>query len=106
MELRKKKCVPCEGGIPSLKEPEILSLLKQLKGWESIGDKKIVKSFRFINFKHTVEFVNKVAAIAEQEGHHPDLHVSYGSCRVELWTHAVNGLTENDFILASKIDQL
>ncbi len=107
MELKKKKCAPCEGGVPPLKEPEIKELKKQVHNdWKVQDNHKIYREFRFVNFMHTMEFVNKVAEIAEQEGHHPDMHVSYGKLTIELWTHAIDGLSENDFILAAKIDDL
>ena len=107
MELEKRKCVPCEGGIPPLTEDEILEYITVInKGWIVSEDKKITRDFNFVNFKHTMEFVNKVAEIAEEEGHHPVLHIGYGSAAVELWTHAIDGLSENDFILAAKIDRL
>ncbi|NJK86898.1 MAG: 4a-hydroxytetrahydrobiopterin dehydratase, partial [Bacteroidales bacterium] len=99
------KCVPCEGGTPPLSEAEVLKYLKEVPQWVSEGD-KIYREFKFVNFKQTMDFVKQVADIAEEEGHHPDMYVSYGSCKVILWTHAINGLSENDFILASKIDTL
>lgn len=105
MELKNRKCVPCEGGIPPLNENQIKAFLSLIdKRWEVVGVKKIVKEYHFVSFKHTMDFVNKVAEIAEQEGHHPDLFISYDRCRLELWTHAIKGLSENDFILAAKID--
>ncbi|MFW5872349.1 MAG: 4a-hydroxytetrahydrobiopterin dehydratase [bacterium] len=107
MQLKNKKCVPCEGGIPPLKPGEINQIKKELKeGWNVVDYKKLVKEFKFVNFKHTMDFVNKVANISESEGHHPDLHVSYSKCLIELWTHAIGGLSENDFILAAKIDEI
>ena len=75
------------------------------KRWAVVEGKKIVKEYHFVSFKHTMDFVNKVAEIAEQEGHHPDMFISYDRCRLELWTHAIKGLSENDFILAS-IDEV
>lgn len=107
MELKKKNCVPCEGGIPPLTSDEVKTLLSQVNtSWNVIGNKKIEREFHFVNFVQTMEFVNKVAEMAEQEGHHPDLKISYGICKIILWTHAINGLSENDFILAAKIDEL
>ena len=102
-----KKCKPCEGGIPALIKKEIDKYMKELKaGWKVINNNKIVKEYFFVNFKHTMDFVNKVAHIADQEGHHPVMHVDYGKVKIELWTHAINGLSENDFILAAKIDNI
>lgn len=106
MELEKKKCIPCEGGIPPLTEEEILEYITVVKGWIIRDNKKITKAHNFVNFKHTMAFVNEVARIAEEEGHHPLMHIGYGSAEIELWTHAIDGLSENDFILAAKIDRL
>ncbi len=106
MSLKNKKCVPCEGGVPKLSTPEITKLLKQIKGWQATTNDKIQKVFRFKNFMHAIGFVNDMAVLAENEGHHPDFEVHYNVVTVTLWTHAVEGLTENDFILAAKIDEL
>jgi 4a-hydroxytetrahydrobiopterin dehydratase len=107
MDLKNLKCKSCEGGIPSLTALEISELKKQLQpAWNVINNMRITKEFLFINYKHTMSFVNKIAALAEQENHHPVLHVYYNKIEVEIWTHAINGLSENDFILASKIDGL
>jgi 4a-hydroxytetrahydrobiopterin dehydratase len=106
MELEKRKCIPCEGGIPALKEDEILEYITVVKGWVIKDNKKIIKTLHFVNFKHTMSFVNEVAKLAEKEGHHPVMHVSYGSVEIELWTHAIDGLSENDFIVAAKIDKI
>ncbi len=106
-ELAKKKCIPCEGNVPPFTKEEAKKLLKELDEWSIIDDAHLLaKSFRFKNFVETMKFVNDVARIAEEEGHHPDLTVSYGSVTVELMTHAIGGLSENDFILASKVDQI
>lgn len=107
MNLGKKKCKPCEGGIPPLNTKEVEEYMKQLKdGWSVTENQKISKEYSFVNFRHTMDFVNKVADLAEDEGHHPDMHVYYGKVVIELWTHAINGLSENDFILAWKTDRL
>jgi 4a-hydroxytetrahydrobiopterin dehydratase len=107
MDLSKKKCIPCEGGIPPLTEKEVSDFKKQISSdWKVIDNSKISKEFMFVNYRHTIDFVNKVAEIAESEGHHPVLHIFFGRAVVELWTHSVNGLSENDFILAAKIDKL
>jgi 4a-hydroxytetrahydrobiopterin dehydratase len=106
-ELASKKCVPCEGNVPPLTEAQARELLKELNDWSLIDEAHLLaKSFRFNNFAETMAFVNKVAAIAEEEGHHPDLTVSYGAVTVELMTHAIGGLSENDYIVAAKIDAL
>ncbi len=107
MELTKRKCKPCEGGIPKLTLPEIQEYQKSLnEPWEVVDEMKIVKSFQFKGYPEVIEFVNKVADLAEGEGHHPVMHVYFSVVRVELWTHAILGLSENDFILAAKIDEL
>src|SRR6056297_728025 len=100
MELEKKKCIPCEGGVPPLTEDEIMEYITLVKGWLVRDSKKIVREFNFVNFKHTMSFVNEIAGLAEEEGHHPVMQVSNGSVEVELWTHAIDGLSENDFIMA------
>jgi 4a-hydroxytetrahydrobiopterin dehydratase len=107
MDLSKKKCMPCEGGVPPLSEKEVKEYAGQISdNWKVIENSKITREFHFVNYRHTIDFVNKVADIAEGEGHHPDLHVFYGRVVVDLSTHSVNGLSENDFILAAKIDKI
>lgn len=107
MDLTKKTCVACEGGIPSMNEEEIATYIKEVSEWEVAADnKKIPRELKFKDFVEAIAFINKVADLAESEGHHPDINVSYNKVRIELWTHAINGLSENDFILASKIDRL
>lgn len=103
--LATKKCVPCEGGFPPLNEEAVQDYLQALPQWQADG-KSIFRMFAFKNYFRTIAFVNAVAWIAHGENHHPDLEVSYGSCRVSYTTHAVGGLTENDFICAAKVDQL
>jgi 4a-hydroxytetrahydrobiopterin dehydratase len=107
MDLTEKKCKPCEGGVPPLDRKAITEYKKQISvDWKVEELKKLTREFSFINYTHTMEFVNKVADLAEKEGHHPDMHVYYGKVVIELWTHSINGLSENDFIMASKIDKL
>ena len=107
MELSEKRCVACEGGTLPLTGDEAEILLKQVNGWKSSSDaKRIERTFKFKDFAEAVAFVNAVAAIADAEGHHPDLRVSWGKVVVELTTHAIGGLSENDFILAAKIDRI
>lgn len=107
-ELARKKCVPCEGNYPPLTPEAAAELHTQLNPeWMVVDDAHLItRHFTFPDFAHTMAFVNKVAAIAEEEGHHPDLTVTYGGVTVELMTHAIGGLSENDFILAAKIDEL
>lgn len=104
--LREKKCVPCEGGVPPLAGKKLLEYSSQLKkSWEVVDGKKIRYRFQFKDFKEAMEFVNNVASIAEQEQHHPDIKIVYNKVTIELWTHAIGGLSENDFILAAKIEE-
>ena len=107
-KLAKRRCVPCEGGVKPLSEAEARKLLPQLEqDWMLIdGGRMLARTFNFKNFVETMKFVNKVADVAEQEQHHPDMSVSYDTLSIELMTHAINGLSENDFILAAKIDEL
>jgi len=107
IKLSKRKCIPCEGDVPPLTEEEAEKLNLELNEWTLVdGAALLAKSFRFPDFTQTMVFVNKVAAIAEEQGHHPDMNVSYGGVTVELMTHAIGGLSENDFILAAKIDEI
>jgi 4a-hydroxytetrahydrobiopterin dehydratase len=105
MDLHKKKCVPCEMGGEPMSGKEVEKNLSKLYGWQLDG-KKIRREFVFKDFGEAMGFVNKVANIAESEGHHPDLHIHWNRVLVELWTHSVDGLTENDFIVAAKINRL
>ena len=103
--LDKKKCKPCEGGVPPLADAAISELLASLAGWERVGN-AIGKTYNFRNYYETMAFVNMTAWVSHKEDHHPDLHVGYNQCRVEYTTHAIGGLSENDFICAAKIDTL
>ena len=100
-----KECLPCEQKIGPLTKKESKELLKKVKGW-SLEGKKIVRKFVFRDFKEAMKFVNKVAVLAESEGHHPDVEIHWNEVTLVLWTHALNGLSENDFILAKKINVL
>lgn len=104
-DLANKKCKPCEGGLQPLLQDKINILIKQLDGWVQ-GDLTIGKVFDFKNYYQTMAFVNAVAWLSHREDHHPDLNVSYNKCHVEYSTHAINGLSENDFICAAKVDAL
>ena len=108
VELTRKKCVPCEGGVPALSTEQAHDLLKSLPGWELTPDGlRIRRLWVTKGFMPAIDFFNKVAALAEEEGHHPDLHLEgYRNAAVEITTHAIGGLSENDFILAAKIDAL
>lgn len=106
MDFTKKHCVPCEGGMPPLDASVIPDYLKYAPGWTSPDAKKITREMTFKDFREAMAFVNKVADLAESEGHHPDIYIFYNLVRFELSTHAVHGLSENDFILAAKINGL
>ena len=106
-ELSEKKCVPCEGGVARFNKEQIKTYMAALEGdWEVEEGTIISREFEFENFVEAMDFANKITTLAEEEGHHPDLHIYYGRCVVDLWTHAIGGLSENDFIMASKIDLL
>lgn len=103
--LSKKKCVPCEGGVPRLEGEELFAICQELGGnWTVVNEHHLEKEFHFKDFKEALAFTNNIAEIAEKEGHHPDIHLSWGKVRVLIWTHTINGLSENDFILAAKFD--
>ncbi|MBI2614059.1 MAG: 4a-hydroxytetrahydrobiopterin dehydratase [Candidatus Levybacteria bacterium] len=108
MDLTKKHCVPCEGGTPPLSNEKEDEMLKLIQGWMLVrkGTHKITRQFKFKDFKKAMEFVNKIAALAENEGHHPDIKIVYNKVQLGLFTHSVGGLSENDFIMASKINEL
>jgi len=105
-DLLKKKCIPCEGrGIKPLDRADVQKYLDKLQNWILDKDaKKISKEFKFKDFIGAINFVERVADVAEMEGHHPDIHIHYNKVLLELWTHAIGGLSENDLILAAKID--
>ena len=107
-ELRQKKCEPCEGGVEKLSPARVEEQIQQLDGWTPVdGHKRIRKTWTVKNFMAGIRFFNEVAELAESEGHHPDLHLEgYRNAAIEIWTHAIGGLSENDFILAAKIDDL
>jgi len=107
-QLTKKRCVPCEGGVLKYSLADATAQLARLTGWRLTHDgQRIRKDWAVKNFMAGIEFINRVAKIAEEDNHHPDLHLEgYRKVWIELWTHAIGGLSENDFILAAKIDQL
>jgi 4a-hydroxytetrahydrobiopterin dehydratase len=107
VELQKIHCIGCEGGIPALTEDEIYVLMNNIPGWTVSSDRKWISCrFNFKNFHQTMAFVNAIAWIANQENHHPDMEVGYNYCQVKYTTHAVHGLTQNDFICAVKVNAL
>lgn len=103
-KLSQKHCIPCKQGVPPLKGEELKRLHQQLNGWKVVDEHHLEKEYLFKDFKQALAFVNKVGELAEQEGHHPDLHLSWGKVKVVLWTHKIDGLSESDFILAAKCD--
>lgn len=106
MSLADHKCTPCRGGVPPLARDRAQAMLAELDpGWQLNAAGHLERVFPFKNFARSLEFANTVGAIAEQEGHHPDLHVAWGQCTVEIWTHKIQGLTESDFYLAAKADR-
>ncbi len=106
MDLTKQHCVPCEGGVPRLSRNQSKIFLKKLKSWKLSGN-KILKNYKFRDFKAVMKFVNLVSKVAEAEGHHPDILIySWNKLKLTIYTHAIKGLSENDFILAAKIDSI
>ena len=102
-----KKCVPCTGGVKPLRGEAICLLSGHIStGWKVIGENRLERDFNFIDFAEALAFVNKVGALAEAEKHHPDILLSWGKVKITLYTHKINGLHENDFVLAAKIDTL
>ncbi len=109
-DLSSKKCVPCEGNIPAFDIKEIHKYLKKVDGWSVLQDDNqnfyIEKNFKFKNFLESQSFVNKIGEIAETEGHHPDILFGWGYAKIKIYTHAIKGLAESDFVLAAKIDKI
>jgi len=106
-ELAEKECIPCKGGIPPLKGQALAELLKKLgNNWEVINEHHLEKEFTFKNFREALAFTNKVGELAEAQGHHPDIGLSWGRVKIMIWTHKIDGLAESDFIMAAKIDRL
>lgn len=104
-KLANKSCIPCKGDTPHLEEDKIKKLLSEIgSGWALNETGHLYKIYKFNDFMKPMDFANKIAKIAEQEGHHPNLAITWGQCGVEIWTHKINGLTESDFILAAKIE--
>jgi 4a-hydroxytetrahydrobiopterin dehydratase len=105
MDLIKKKCHACSSTTAPLRGHELTALMNQLgEGWKMVEEHHLEKEYTFKNFKEALAFVNKVGAIAEEEGHHPDILLRWGKVKIMLWTHKIGGLSENDFILAAKLD--
>jgi len=107
MSLASRQCVACRGDAPPLKGPDVTELHHQLdESWQVIDEHHLTREFSFKDFARALSHVNRVAEIAEEQGHHPDIYLSWGKVRVKIWTHKIDGLTESDFILAAKIDAL
>jgi 4a-hydroxytetrahydrobiopterin dehydratase len=105
-DLASRHCVPCHGGVPRLRGADIEPLARQLRGWRVVGEHHLEKHFKFTNFAGALALANRVGEVAEREGHHPDISLGWGYAQVRIWTHAIDGLSESDFILAAKIDAL
>lgn len=105
-ELASRDCVPCRGGVPPLKGEEVTKFQSELEDWEVVNEHHLRKEYKFKDFKEAQAFVNRVSNLAEEQRHHPDICFGWGRTEVTIWTHKIDGLTESDFILAAKIDQL
>jgi 4a-hydroxytetrahydrobiopterin dehydratase len=106
MSLAEKHCVPCRGGVPPLAGADLESLKVQVPGWEVENGHHLTRTYAFPDFRTALDFVNRIGAIAEEQGHHPDIYLSWGKVGIKTWTHKIDGLTESDFILAAKIEAL
>jgi len=106
MALADQDCVACRGGEPPMAANEVGLLLPEIDGWQAPRNHHLTKTFKFPDFKAALAFVDRVGAMAEQQNHHPDLHLSWGRVTVEIWTHKIDGLTESDFVFAAKCDRL
>lgn len=105
--LAQKRCVPCRGGVPPLEGEELRTLEEELdRGWKVVDGHHLEKEFEFPDFRSALGFTVRVGELAEEQGHHPDIHLAWGKVRVTVWTHKIDGLTESDFVLAAKIEEL
>jgi 4a-hydroxytetrahydrobiopterin dehydratase len=104
--LADRTCEPCSGDVPALEGPELEELRRQVPDWDVVEGHHLMRKFRFTSFREALDFVNRVGEIAEEQGHHPDVAFGWGYAEVTVFTHAIDGLTENDFILAAKVDRL
>jgi 4a-hydroxytetrahydrobiopterin dehydratase len=105
-ELADKQCVPCRGGVPPLKGKELQAMHAGVPEWTVVDEHHLTREYKFPDFKQALDFVNKVGALAEEQGHHPDILLAWGKAGVTMWTHKIDGLTESDFIMAAKIDRI
>src|SRR5690242_13891353 len=104
--LAAKDCIPCKGGVPPMDAAQIARLLKEVDGWRAVDDHHLTKTYAFEDFAQALAFVDRVGAMAEQQWHHPDVYLAWGSVRIDIWTHKIDGLTESDFVFAAKCDAL
>ena len=105
-ELSERMCIPCRGGVPPLRGGEVRALAAQVPGWNVVEEHHLKREFKFPDFAGALAFVNRVSILAEEQGHHPDIHLAWGKVEITIWTHKIDGLTESDFILAAKISRL
>ena len=105
-QLADKQCVPCKGGVPPIKGKELEDFQRKVSKWMAYDEHQLHREFKFPDFKSALDFVNRVGAVAEEQGHHPDILLSWGKVEITLWTHKIDGLSESDFIMAAKIDRL
>ena len=105
-QLADKQCVPCRGGVPPLKGRELDALHKNVPQWRVVNEHHLTRAYTFPDFKQALDFVNRVGAVAEEQGHHPDILLTWGKAEITMWTHKIDGLTASDFIIAAKIDRL
>ena len=106
-ELAKQKCVPCRGGTPPLSAEQVKAYLAAVPEWRVSADgKQIARTFTYKDFIQAMKFVNKVAEVAEEQGHHPDIHIHWNKVELVLWTHSIGGLHENDFVMAARLERL
>lgn len=105
-ELASQTCVPCRGGVAPLKGEELRQILQEVPQWQVINEHHVTRTFTFPDFKQALAFVNRVGEVAEQQGHHPDILLTWGKAEITMWTHKIDGLTRSDLIMAAKIDQL
>lgn len=104
--LSQKKCIPCKGNVPPLPIEERRRLIEEIPGWTIVNEHHLTKTFQIPDFRQALSWVNKVGEVAEAENHHPDIYLTWGRVKIDIWTHKINNLTESDFILAAKIDRI
>ena len=106
-ELATKTCKPCQGGVPPLKGDELRKLAERLdNGWQVVDDHHLEKEYTFKDFREALDFTNRIGEVAEEQNHHPDIFLTYGKVRIQMWTHKIDGLTESDFVFAAKCDRV